>query len=90
MLYSQARADGLYNSTFSLYTTIPPYDNEECDQSLLNLTFSAASLSNATGRIGVAHEANLRPTSGAETVVGARTYPVAALALVAAGAAAFF
>jgi hypothetical protein len=62
-------------------TTVPPTDNPYCDQSLLKLPFSAASMSNATGLIGTPEV--ISTTSASYGYSGA-------LALMAAGAAVLF
>lgn len=47
------RADnGTVVTKSTLFTTVPPIDGTDCDQSLLSLPLSAASLSNETARIG--------------------------------------
>ena len=67
------------NGTLTQFmTTVPPTDNTDCDQSLLKLPFSAASLSNATSLIG-------KPKVGSATI--ASYGYLGALALMAAGVA---
>lgn len=47
------RADnGTVVTKSTLFTTVPPINGTDCDESLLSLPFSAASLSNETARIG--------------------------------------